>query len=87
MRTLQSDEARIKANYTEGISKEQLVEQVKSNPQRSFFTAEQIQDLINDEKIDHKIIKDIFGFAFERAEDYLKKAIPEVKAAMAKQMK
>jgi hypothetical protein len=35
------------------VSKEQLIEMVKNNPQQSFFTAEQIQDFIVDSIIDH----------------------------------
>jgi len=80
-------EAGIKANYTEGISKEQLIEMAKSNPQKSFFTAEQLQDFINDSVIDHNLIKEIFGIEFQRVKDYIKKAVPEVKAALAKQEK
>jgi uncharacterized protein YbjT (DUF2867 family) len=78
-------EAGIKANYTEGLTKEQLLEQMKKSPQRSFFTPEQIQDLINDEHIDHSILKRAFGFEFERIADYIKDTVPKVKAAMAKQ--
>lgn len=82
-----ASEAGTKADYTEGISKEQLIEQVKSNPERSFFTPEQIQDFINDNIIDHNIIKKIFGLEFQTVGDYLKKAVPAVKAAMAEQAK
>jgi uncharacterized protein YbjT (DUF2867 family) len=78
-------EAGVNANYTKGFSKEQLIEMVKSNPQKSFFTAEQLQDFIIDSKIDHSIIKEVFGIEFQRVEDYIKKAVPKVKAAMAKQ--
>jgi len=77
-------EAGIKANYTEGVSKEQLIEMVKANPQRSFFSAEQIRDFINDTILDHKVIKDMFGIEFQSVRDFIKKAVPEVKAAMAK---
>ena len=78
-------EAGIKANYTEGVSKEQLIEMVKANPQKSFFTAEQIKDFMNDTILDHKGIKDIFGIEFQHVSDFVKKAVPAVKAAMAKQ--
>lgn len=80
-------EAGIKANYTQGVSKEQLIEMVKNNPQKSFFTAEQIKDFINDSKLDHREIKEIFGIEFQRVEDFLKKAVPVVKASMGKQGK
>jgi hypothetical protein len=80
-------EAGIKANYTEGVSKEQLIERVKKNPQQSFFTAEQLQDFLNDSIIDHNPIKETFGITFQRVEEYLKKAVPEVKAALSKQQK
>ena len=78
-------EAGIKANYTEGVSKEQLIEMVRANPQRSFFTAEQIKDFINDTILDHKVIKDIFGIEFQHVGDFIKQVVPQVKAAMAKQ--
>jgi NADH dehydrogenase len=80
-------EAGIKANYTQGVSKEKLIEMLKSNPEKSFFTAEQIKDFINDSKLDHTVIKEIFGIEFQRVEDFLKKAVPIVKASMAKQEK
>lgn len=80
-------EAGIKANYTQGVSKEQLIEMVKSNPQKSFFTPEQIKDFINDSKLDHATINHIFGIPFQRVEDFLKKAVPAVKASMTKQEK
>lgn len=79
--------AGIKTDYTEGISKEQLIEMVKKNPQASFFTAEQIQDFINDNIIDHAPIKEIFGIEFQRVGDYLKKAVQQAKATMADQTK
>jgi len=60
---------------------------VKSNPQQSFFTAEQLQDFIIDSTIDHNVIKEIFGIRFQRVGEYIKKAVPEVKAALAKQEK
>jgi hypothetical protein len=34
--------------------------------------------------MDHKIIQDIFGIEFQPVSDYLKKAVPAVKAALAK---
>jgi len=80
-------EAGINAHYTEGVSKEQLIERVKANPQKSFFTAEQLQDFLNDSVIDHTPIKETFGITFQRVGEYLKKAVPEVKAALAKQQK
>ena len=60
---------------------------VKNNPQKSFFTAEQIKDFINDSKLDHTVTKEIFGIEFQRVEDFLKKAVPIVKDSMAKQEK
>lgn len=78
-------EAGIKATYTEGVSKEQLIARIKENPQQAFFTAEQLQDFLIDKKIDHRVIKDIFGIEFQRVGEYLKKAVPEVKAALAQQ--
>lgn len=80
-------EAGVNANYTKGVSKEQLIERVKSNPEKSFFTAEQLQDFIMDSKIDHTIIKEIFGVEFQRVGDYIKETVPKVKAAMVKQGK
>jgi len=80
-------EAGVNANYTKGVSKEQLIESVKNNPKKSFFTAEQLQDFIIDSKIDHNIIKETFRVEFQRVEDYIKEAIPRVKAALAKQEK
>ena len=80
-------EAGINANYTEGISKEELIEQVRNNPGRSFFTPEQMQDFINDNTIDHSVIKDIFGIDFQTVEEFMKEAVPQVKAAMAGQAK
>jgi hypothetical protein len=78
-------EAGINANYTEGVSKEQLIERIKSNPEKSFFTPDQIQDFLNDSVIDHTPIKEIFGIEFQPVGEYLKKAVPEVKAALEKQ--
>ena len=80
-------EAGINANYTKGMSKEQLIDMVKKNPQQSFFSAEQLQDFIIDSKIDHTVIKEIFGIEFQRVGNYIKDAVPRVKAAMAKQGK
>ena len=80
-------EAGVNAHYTKGFSKEQLIESVKNNPKKSFFTAEQLQDFIIDSKIDHNIIKETFRVEFQRVEDYIKEAIPRVKAALAKQGK
>ncbi|MEI6128045.1 MAG: SDR family oxidoreductase [Pseudomonadota bacterium] len=77
--------AGIKTTYTEGVSKEQLVAMIKSSPQKGFFTAEQIQDFVIDKSIDHAQVRDIFGIDFERIEDYLKKAVPRAKAALAQQ--
>ena len=78
-------EAGINANYTEGVSKEQLIERIKKNPEKSFFTPDQIQDFLNDSVIDHTPIKEIFGIEFQPLGEYLKKAVPEVKAALEKQ--
>ena len=80
-------EAGINANYTKGVSKEQLIERVKSNPQQSFFTTEQLQDFIIDSKIDHSVIREIFGVEFQRVGEYIKKAVPRVKDILAKQNK
>jgi NADH dehydrogenase len=77
-------EAGIKANYTEGVSKEQLIAMVKSNPQKAFFTAEQLQDFLIDKKIDHAPIHEIFGIKFQTVGEYLKQAVPAVKEALAK---
>jgi nucleoside-diphosphate-sugar epimerase len=79
--------AGIQTNYTEGVSKEQLIAMVRSNPQKGFFTAEQLQDFINDMKIDHKPVLEIFGVQFQTLEDYLQKAVPRVKAALEQQQK
>jgi NADH dehydrogenase len=76
-------EAGINAHYTKGVSKEDLIARVKSNPQKAFFTAEQLEDFLIDKEIDHGIIQDIFGIKFQRVSDFLKKAVPEIKAAMA----
>ncbi len=76
-------EAGINTHYTTGVSKEQLIARIKENPQKAFFTAEQLQDFLIDKKIDHSVIKDIFGIEFQRVGEYLKKAVPEVKAALA----
>lgn len=78
-------EAGIEASYTQGVSKEELIERVRKNPQQSFFTAEQLEDFLNDSIIDHTPIRETFGVPFERVEAYLKKAVPAVKAALAKQ--
>ena len=78
-------EAGIKTTYTEGITKQQLVEMVENSPRKGFFTAEQIQDFIIDKPIDHAPVRDMFGIAFEKIEEYLKKAVPRVKAALAQQ--
>ncbi len=80
-------EAGVNANYTKGSSKEQLIAMVKSDPHQSFFTAEQLQDFIIDSKIDHSVIKDTFGVEFERVGDYIRKAVPRVRDALAKQAK
>jgi uncharacterized protein YbjT (DUF2867 family) len=77
-------EAGIQTTYTEGVPKEQLVAMVKNSPQKGFFTAEQIQDFLIDKHIDHGPVRDMFGITFEKIEDYLKKAVPRVKAALAK---
>jgi len=80
-------EAGIKATYTKGVTKEALIERVRSNPQQSFFTAEQIQDFIVDSKIDHTAVIDLFGIEFQRVADYIRQAVPRVQAAMAGQQK
>jgi len=79
--------AGIQTTYTEGVSKEQLIAMAKSNPQKGFFTAEQLQDFINDMKIDHKPVLEMFGVKFQTLEDYLQKAVPRVKAALEQQQK
>jgi hypothetical protein len=80
-------EAGIHTTYTEGVSKEQLIEMVKSNPQKSFFSVEMIKDFYNDKRLDFKIIDEIFGIEFQRVGDYLKETVPKVKTAIAKQGK
>ena len=80
-------EAGVNATYTKGFSKEQLIEMVKKNPQQSFFTAEQLQDFIVDSKINHSVIKEMFGVEFQSVGDYIKEAVPKVKAALSKQTK
>jgi len=80
-------EAGINTTYTEGVSKEQLIEMVKSNPQKSFFSVEMIKDFYNDKRLDFKIIHEIFGIEFQRVGDYIKETVPGVKAALAKQGK
>lgn len=79
-----AQEAGINAHYTEGVSKEQLIAMVKSNPQKAFFTAEQLQDFLIDKKIDHSVIQEIFGIKFQTVGEYLKQAVPAVKEALAK---
>lgn len=80
-------EAGIQTTYTEGVSKEQLIAMIKSNPTKGFFTAEQIQDFVIDRGIDHKPVQEIFGIAFQRVEEYIQKAVPRIKAALAQQQK
>ena len=80
-------EAGVNATYTKGFSKEQLIEMVKKNPQQSFFTAEQLQDFIVDSKINHSVIKEMFGVEFQSVGDYIKEAVSKVKAALSKQTK
>jgi NADH dehydrogenase len=80
-------EAGINTTYTEGVSKEELIEMVKKDPQRSFFTVEMLKDFFNDKILDFKIIDEIFGIKFQRVGDYIEKTVPKVKAAMAKQGK
>jgi hypothetical protein len=77
-------EAGIKAHYTEGVSKEELIARLKSNPQKAFFTAEQLQDFLIDKKIDHKPIQEIFGIKFQPVGEFLKQAVPAIKEALAK---
>jgi uncharacterized protein YbjT (DUF2867 family) len=76
--------AGIHTTYTEGVPKEQLVAMVKNSPQKGFFTAEQIQDFLLDKSIDHGPVRDMFGITFQTIEEYLKEAVPRVKAALAK---
>ncbi len=78
-------EAGINTSYTEGISKEQLIEGLKQNPERSFFTAEQIKDFINDTVLDHSEVKSIFNIEFDNVENFVKQAVPLVKKQMEKQ--
>lgn len=73
--------------YTDGVSKEQLIAMVRANPQKGFFTAEQLQDFIIDKEIDHKIVQDIFGVRFQTVEEYLKTAVPRIQALLEKQTK
>lgn len=79
-----AQEAGINAHYTEGVSKEQFIAMVKNNPQKAFFTAEQLQDFLIDKKIDHSVIQEIFGIKFQTVGEYLKQAVPAVKEALAK---
>lgn len=79
--------AGIETTYTEGVSKEQLIAMIKSSPAKGFFTAEQIQDFVIDRGIDHKPVQEIFGIPFQRVEEYIKKAVPRIKAALAQQQK
>jgi hypothetical protein len=80
-------EAGINTTYTEGVSKEELIEMVKKNPERSFFSVEMLRDFFNDKRLDFKIIDEIFGIEFQRVGDFLKEAVPRVKAALTKQGK
>ena len=80
-------EAGINTTYTEGVSKEELIEMVKKNPERSFFSVEMLKDFFNDKRLDFKIIDEIFGIEFQRVGDFLKEAVPRVKAALTKQGK
>jgi NADH dehydrogenase len=80
-------EAGIPTTYTEGVSKEQLIEMVKSNPQKSFFSVEMIKDFYNDKRLDFTIIDKIFGIEFQRVGAYIKETVPKVKAALTKQGK
>jgi len=76
-------EAGIEATYTCGVSKEALMQSIKKNPGQSLFTARQIEDFMVDSKIDHRAIHDMFGFEFQRVEDYIRQAVPRVQAAWA----
>jgi len=80
-------EAGINTTYTEGVSKKQLIEMVKSNPQKSFFSVEMIKDFYNDKSLDFKIIDEIFGIEFQRVGAYIKETVPKVKAAIEQQGK
>jgi uncharacterized protein YbjT (DUF2867 family) len=76
-------EAGINARYTRGVSKQDLIARIKANPQQAFFTAEQLEDFLIDKEIDHGVIQGIFGIPFQRVADYLKTAVPAIKAALA----
>ena len=83
--TMIAREAGINARYTRGISKQQLVEQAGGNPQAGFFTPEQLQDFINDSSVDHGPVRDMFGIEFQHVGDYIRLAVPRVRALMQQQ--
>ena len=81
--TMIAQQAGINAHYTKGISKEALIEGIRKNPGNRVFSPEQIQDVLFDSVIDFKQIHDIFNMDFQRVEDFLREAVPRVKAALA----
>ncbi len=78
-------EAGIDTTYTQGTSKEDLIEMVKDSPDQSFFSPEEIQDFFKDRVIDHRQVKAVFDFEFQKVIDYIRKTVPEVKESMAAQ--
>ncbi|MCP4199230.1 MAG: NAD(P)H-binding protein [Proteobacteria bacterium] len=75
--------AGIDADYTQGVSKEQLIDNLKKNP--GPFSVEQLEDILFDSPIEHGPIKEIFKFEFHRIQDFINEAVPMVKAAMEQQ--
>ena len=81
--TMIAKEAGINAHYTKGISKEALIEGIRKNPGNRVFSPEQIQDVLFDSVIDFKQIHDIFNMEFQRVADFLREAVPRVRAALS----
>ena len=79
--------AGIQTTYTEGVSKQELIAMVRADPQKGFFTAEQLEDFIIDKRIDHKPVQEIFGVPFQTVEAYLKTAVPRIQTLMEQQEK
>jgi NADH dehydrogenase len=80
-------EAGFKAHFTSSVSKEVLLQSIQNNLRQSLFTARQIQDFMLDSTIDHAAIRDMFGVEFQRMGDYIRQAVPRVRAAMAGRQK
>ena len=75
--------AGINANYTKGASREELIERARQHPEKSFFSPEEIQDFYTEKDGDYSAAQEIFDFPFQRVEDYLNIAVPEVIATFA----